>query len=69
MAAWLVSFLTGLIEPIVMKLVKGFILDMQLNNIQKQSDAVRKSFEQLQKAETPDEMREAAKSIAASWNS
>lgn len=52
-----------------MKLVKGFILQMQLNNIQKQSEAVRKSFEQLEKAETPDEMREAAKSIAASWNS
>lgn len=51
-----------------MKLVKGFILDMQLNNIQKQSDSVRKSFEQLQKAETPDEMRAAAAEISRSWN-
>lgn len=68
MPVWLVTFLTGLIEPIVKDLINKMMMEARLNSIEKKQQATIDAFQKLNSAGSSDEIKAAAAAISASWN-
>jgi hypothetical protein len=68
MPIWLISFLTGIITPIIQDILKKLEFDARLNSIEKKQQAIMDAFAQLNSAETSDDIKKAAAAISASWN-
>lgn len=68
MPAWLASFLVQLITPIVQKIIDGMMLQFRLDQIQKKQDEMHAGFLKMAAAEKPEEIKDAIKDLADSWN-
>lgn len=68
MPQWLASFLVQLITPIVEKIIGGMMLQIRLDQIQKKQDEMHKGFLKMASADTPEDIKDALKDLANSWN-
>lgn len=68
MPIWLLTFLTGLIEPIIANYIKKFEMESRLKAIEKKQQATIEAFQILNSAETSDDFKKASAAIAASFN-
>lgn len=68
MPIWLITFLTKLLQPIVESIISKLALEIRLNQIEKKQEAVHSAFSALEKAQTDDEIKNAAAAISKSWN-
>jgi hypothetical protein len=68
MPAWLITFLTGIIKPIVESIIEKLLLNARLNAIEKDSQALKAGFSMLAEAKTPKEVQDAAHAVSSAWN-
>lgn len=68
MPVWLINGLVSLLTPIVQKILDKILLDIRLQQIEKEQEMVRESFRALAAAQTTEEIREAAHKLSDSWN-
>ncbi len=68
MIAAIISFLQGLILPLLESLISKAQISQQVSTLQKQQQNVIKAIAKLQGSKTPDEIAQAIKAIALSDN-
>lgn len=65
---WLSNFLVGLLTPLIEKLVANTTMASRLSSVEEKQTAIIKANGELQAAQTPEEMQNAIKDIAAADN-
>lgn len=68
MPLWLITFLTGLVEPIVEKIISKLFLESRLKKLEEKQEKVVEGFSKLNSAKTDEEFDSALSDIASSWN-
>jgi len=54
--------------PKILEYIQSLNLAIRLDRIEKNQQAIKFGFDELQKAKTPDEIQRAANSVSAAWN-
>lgn len=68
MPALLVTFLTGLLTPIIEKVLASMMLDLRITKLEEKQVKVEDGFTKLAAAKSDQEYDDALKSISDSWN-
>lgn len=63
MPIWLVTFLTKLIEPIIMRMVDAVAAKLEEIRKANENERIDKATEALKKAQTPEDLKNAAKAL------
>ncbi len=69
MSAWLVTFLTGLLSPLLKSLLNSIGYEMRLKAIEDQQTAITKAFGLISTAKTDQERKDAIAALSAAANS